>query len=192
MDTRLKEILINWKQCKDLNSDNTTLLLNNVPDASKICSLRMSLLEYSQIELYSLSLDILALENNYPKELIDHLEAAKDNSKICSCWGSSIRGEHPECDKKKKRYFDTEKVLLKWIKDNLPMYYGICHVCNEYVIWDYIPKYLISAKIKGIKVEVKVPVETCPKCKNWQSILPDHDPMEYLYAKRYEYGFLEY
>lgn len=110
------EVLKAWYMAHKHVKDNPRILRMTTKeyDFSTLCSLRMNEVSYCDAMLYSLS-----QHNNYPHELIRHLEAEKNKSN-CSCnYSSIIAKKHPECIKKANEWFNSQKELMQYIENNL-------------------------------------------------------------------------
>jgi hypothetical protein len=102
------DVLNIWAKSQILVSDNTTLLMKYNHDGliSDLCAARMGVHGVAEEMLMSLK-----GRDDLPNLLVAFFEA--DEDKGCNdCWASSRIKEHPECDTKIKRWFDSREKLL--------------------------------------------------------------------------------
>lgn len=116
MNETVKEILKVWYLAHKHANDNPRILRMTTKeyDFSKLCSLRMNEVFFCDGMLYSLQ-----IKNEYPHELIRHLEAEKNKSN-CECsYYSVMSKKHPECIKKSSEWFGSQRELMQYIENNL-------------------------------------------------------------------------
>lgn len=120
MNKTVTEILKAWYLAHKQAENNSKILLMTTKeiDFGELCAARMSVVFIADKLLYGIGYPMTPNEN-YPHELIRHLEA-KRNESNCICGAYSVRSKkHPECIEKSKEFFVSQGLLMHYIENNL-------------------------------------------------------------------------
>lgn len=114
MNNDLELALNNWVKANIIASYNTDIMIKYGYDILYICSDAMSYLGDCKDKL-----DLFKDYKAAPKELKRFWKAEDNyNNNKCSCAASSIRGNHPECNKLSKEYFQSKTDLISFVREN--------------------------------------------------------------------------